>query len=113
MVLLHKSEWFCPRAPAPLELCLLLFLDSSSCSVHCRVVHTLQREGDESFLVINCLVFCSFTDPVLIADPFSSQLVPDSPSIVPAPFVFPLCVVARVVFHSFLLAWIATLYFSI
>ena len=53
----------------------------------------------ESFLVLNCLVLPSCTGPVLVG-PFSSQLVPDTPSIVPAPLVFPPCVVVRVIHHA-------------
>ena len=76
-----------------------LFLPSS-CSVHRRMVHTLQRKGDESLLVFKCMAFRSFTGPVLIAGPCSSQRVPDTPSIVPSPLVFPPCVVVRVAIHS-------------
>ena len=75
-----------------------LFLPNS-CPVHRRVVHALQRKSDESLLVFKRLAFRSFTGPVLIAGPFSCQLAPDAPSIVPAPPVFPPSVVARVVFH--------------
>ena len=88
--------WVSRRDPT---LPSIFLFPPSSCSVNRRMVHTLQQKGDESFLVFKCLAFHSFADPVLITGPFSSQLVPDAPSIVPAPLMFPPCVVVRVLFH--------------
>ena len=70
----------------------------NSCPVYRRMFDTPQRKGYTSFLVFNCLASCSCssTSPVFIS---SSHLVPETPAVVPAPHVFPPCVVVRVVFH--------------
>ena len=68
------------------------------CPVYRRMFDTPPRKGYTSFLVFNCLASCSCFDkcPVFIS---SSHLVPETPAVVPAPHVFPPCVVVRVAFH--------------
>ena len=88
---LNASEyaWVSRRDPIFLVLCLQWFF-FLPVLVLCTVewFTRFSKKGDESFLVFKCLAFHYFADPVLIAGPFSSQLVPDAPSIVPAPLMF-------------------------
>ena len=72
---------------------------STSGSVYCREVYTIWLKNDESCRIFQCTAYCSFTHPVLLNGPFGSQIVPDTPSIMPTTLVFPPCVVVRVTFR--------------
>ena len=76
--------------------------------VYCREVHTIKRKSDESFLILQCTAYCSFTNPVLLSSPFGSQLLLDTPSIIPTTLVLQPCVVVRGHLSSPMLAWTAT-----
>ena len=64
---------------------------------------TLSGAKMTSFLLLKCMACCSCTGLVLLTGPLGGQLVPDTPSSVPPPLVFPTRVVARVVSHPFCL----------
>ena len=63
-----------------------------------RVVHTRQHRGDESLRVFVGLASFSFTDPFFLSSPFSDNLVPDTPTVVPVQLVFQSRALVRVFF---------------
>ena len=68
---------------------LSFFFPPSFYAGYRRMVHILQRKGDESSLFFKCLASYSFADPFFVSYPFSGHLVPHTAAVVPAPHVFP------------------------
>ena len=65
----------------------------------CGMFNAKLCEKYDIFLVLSCLASSPFTAPLFFAWSFTSNLVPNTPTSVPPPHVFPAPVVARAAFH--------------
>ena len=104
----------CTVGPSPLffVLCLQLCFSFPSQFLFCvllTVSYSTKQKVTNLFFTSSIWHLSLFTSPLFISSPFSSHVVPDASSIVPAPLVFPPCVVVRVFFSCRKLQWTATI----